>query len=89
LACHGVSAAGKFIIWFADIVTPNVAFKELLASRNGGDGRRIEIVMNSPQKDIFDAGCSQEMQPGEGERREFRVMYHGSIVHSHGVDIPR
>jgi glycosyltransferase involved in cell wall biosynthesis len=74
----------RWSISFCDLaITPNIAFKNLFTSRSCRSDK-IEIVMNSPQEDVFDPGRypSQAPQP-----RLFKIMHHGSIVHRHGVDI--
>jgi glycosyltransferase involved in cell wall biosynthesis len=73
-------------IAFADLVlTPNITFKNLFASRNRHPDK-IQIVMNSPQPQIFDPDQfgPEAMTARKGE---FRVMHHGSIVSRHGVDL--
>src|SRR2546425_11168806 len=45
----------KLSIAFADVVlTPNIAFKEIFASRSCL-AEKIQIVMNSPRESIFDS----------------------------------
>jgi len=77
----------KWSIGFSDLaLTPNLAFKKLFSSRSCRP-EKIQIVMNSPQQEIFDPdrftpGENSEQRPGE-----FRIMHHGSIVHRHGLDL--
>jgi len=73
---------------FADLaLTPNLAFLHLFESRSCPPGK-VDIVMNSPESEIFDpdrfSETSGETRPADGE---FRIMHHGSIVHRHGVDL--
>jgi glycosyltransferase involved in cell wall biosynthesis len=72
---------------FADLVlTPNIAFKEVFVAR-GAPPEKIEIVMNSPQEDIFDP---KKFPPGgqnTGAARSFSLMYHGLLVERHGLDL--
>jgi len=76
----------KASIGFSHLVlTPNVAFRRLFASRSC-DPEKIALVMNAPQPEIF----SPDRFPAEaaaGPRAEFRVMHHGLIAHRHGVDL--
>ncbi len=84
----------KMSIGFADLVlTPNIAFRDLFVSR-GCPPERIQIVMNSPQEEIFDpeqfrgsASANGASSNGHAEAKMFRLMYHGSLVHRHGLDI--
>ncbi len=67
-------------------LTPNITFKNLFVSRSCKPDK-MQIVMNSPQQQIFDP---ERFAPGSGEPPapgEFHVMHHGSIVHRHGVDL--
>jgi glycosyltransferase involved in cell wall biosynthesis len=77
----------KWSIRFADLVlTPNRSFKSLFISR-GCDLQKIDIVMNSPQAEIFDPDQVLENPHNRDASGEFRVMHHGSILHRHGVDL--
>lgn len=91
----------KLSIAFADLVlTPNETFRELFISR-GCPPEKIEIVMNSPQEEIFTpenfrndieavpmAASRNGLRPAEDHKsKTFRLMYHGSLVHRHGLDI--
>ena len=66
------------------VLTPNIAFKDLFVSR-GCPPDKMQIVMNSPQIEIFDPARVPEHPPARDSRR-FRVMHHGLIAHRHGVD---
>jgi glycosyltransferase involved in cell wall biosynthesis len=103
-----LKAFERWSIRFADLVfTPNVAFRKLFISR-GAPETKIEIVMNSPQEEIFDSAAfgrsdqstrmpstrvpaaagqngSRHVQPTQTQT--FYLMYHGSLVHRHGLDI--
>lgn len=72
---------------FSDLaLTPNIAFQRLFESRSCPPGK-IEIVMNSPESDIFDPDrFAEETDESRSANPEFCVMHHGSIVHRHGVD---
>ena len=72
-------------IAFSDLVlTPNITFRDLFISR-GCPAKKIEIVMNSPQPEIFDPDRFGE-DDNSRDNLVFRIMHHGSIVHRHGVD---
>jgi glycosyltransferase involved in cell wall biosynthesis len=72
-------------IAFADkVLTPNISFKDLFASRNGA-ADKVEIVMNSPRPTIFDA--EKYETPARAPGRTFTLMYHGLLVERHGLDL--
>ena len=72
-------------IRFANLVlTPNITFKHLFVSR-GCPPDKMQIVMNSPQIEIFDPSRVPEQAPARNDGL-FRVMHHGLIAHRHGVD---
>ena len=78
----------RWSIKFADLaLTPNVTFKNLFVSRSCPPDK-MQIVMNSPQEEIFPGLDSpDETYQRQEDRGEFRVMHHGSIVHRHGIDL--
>jgi hypothetical protein len=71
---------------FADkALTPNIAFKRLFDSRSNRVADKVEIVMNSPDQDIFD---SEKFRPAIVDREKpFTIMYHGLLVERHGLDL--
>lgn len=78
----------KVSIQFSDkVITPNIAFASLFVSRSC-PAEKIEIIINSPQEDLFSI-------PVEGldkakltcKNSQIRIMYHGSIVPRHGLDL--
>jgi glycosyltransferase involved in cell wall biosynthesis len=74
-------------IRLADLVlTPNLTFKELFVGR-GCPQRKIEIVMNSPRPDIFDAESAHAHITTTPSTSPLRVMHHGLIAERHGVDL--
>ena len=79
----------KLSIWFADaVITTNEAFRVLFVSRSCPQGK-ISVVMNSPNEAIFqfrpfDAGSALEIRERTGP---FIIMYHGSLVERHGLDL--
>jgi glycosyltransferase involved in cell wall biosynthesis len=78
----------KFSIGFADrVITVNRRMKRLFANRSCSP-EKVTVVMNSPDEKIFpDRG--QAEQPAADRRKEdrFVVMYHGTIVERHGLDL--
>ncbi len=72
---------------FADLVlTPNEAFRALFISR-GCAPEKIQIVMNSPQEDIFNAASFTAVsEAGPNGSKPFKLMYHGLIAERHGLD---
>jgi glycosyltransferase involved in cell wall biosynthesis len=91
---HCLEKMEKNSIAFADLViTPNIAFKELFASRSCSP-EKIQTVMNSPEAGIFSPHNESNIVPlhdssladGKGGKR-FILMYHGLIVERHGLDL--
>jgi glycosyltransferase involved in cell wall biosynthesis len=78
----------KWSIGFADLViTVNVACKRIFASRSC-DSRKIGVVMNAPDGDIFPYRAARSYPPFEkSSGKPFVIMYHGSIVERNGLDL--
>ena len=69
------------------VVTPNIAFRELFISR-GCPPERIEIIMNSPESDIFYQSTNNLLRTASVNGvKPFKIMYHGLIAERHGLDI--
>ena len=88
---HWLEKMERNSIAFADmVITPNIAFKELFASRSC-PAEKIQTVMNSPEAEIFSPHNESNIVPFstlESERRKgFVLMYHGLIVERHGLDL--
>jgi len=79
----------KFEAWsilFADaVLTTNEAFKKLFVCRSC-PAQKIEVIMNSPDEEIFQCHESEQSASRESSNR-FVIMYHGSLVERHGVDL--
>ncbi len=82
----------RFLKWLerrsiavADLVlTPNISFRDVFTSRSCPRGK-IEVVMNSPQEEVFEA-LERGGRPAVGRKAgRFAVMYHGTIVERHGL----
>ncbi|GIU70315.1 MAG: glycosyl transferase family 1 [Candidatus Woesearchaeota archaeon] len=72
----------KISISFVDkVITTNIAFKELFISR-GCPEQKITIIMNSPYPEIFD-----KVQTKIRKDNNFFILYNGSIVKRHGLDL--
>jgi glycosyltransferase involved in cell wall biosynthesis len=86
LAVEILMRTEKLSIWFADqVLTVNLACKRIFSSRSC-DAEKIEVVMNCPDQEIFAFRALE----GSCERRPnkpFVLMYHGSIVERHGLDL--
>jgi glycosyltransferase involved in cell wall biosynthesis len=78
----------KWSISFADVVlTVNMACKKLLSDRSC-PLEKVRVVMNSPDEQIF--RFQPLAGPGSPKRdatKPFVLMYHGSLVERHGLDI--
>ena len=77
----------KWSIQFADVVlTVNEACKQLFTGR-GCPPDKIHVVMNSPDESIFKYQEVQQIPAGRGPAKPFVIMYHGSLVERHGLDV--
>jgi len=77
----------RWSIGFADLaLTPNIAFRDLFISRKCPP-EKIQIVMNTPQDDIFNPGRFEAANQPNGSSKQFRLMYHGFLVERHGLDM--
>jgi glycosyltransferase involved in cell wall biosynthesis len=78
----------KLSLRFADAaVTVNEACRKILASRSCGP-EKITVVMNSPDEEIFrfrEPSTPAVVHPDIS--KPFIVMYHGSLVERHGLDL--
>lgn len=72
-------------IKFSDaVITPNKSFMDVFVKR-GCPEDKIRIVMNSPDESIFSKDlASLDKKPSNGG---FNIMYHGTIVERHGLDV--
>jgi glycosyltransferase involved in cell wall biosynthesis len=74
-------------IAFADLaITPNVAFRDVFISRSCRP-EKMQIVMNTPPEDIFSPALAAEKRNSTKNNSPFRIMYHGSLVARHGLDL--
>jgi glycosyltransferase involved in cell wall biosynthesis len=88
LIVQGMKKIEKWSIGFADLVlTPNVAFKKLFASRSGPP-EKIQIIMNSPSEEFFHfLPAPANVPTARVSDQSFTMLYHGSLVERHGLDI--
>jgi len=78
----------KWSLAFADrVVTTNEAFSKIFSSRSCAP-EKITIIMNSPDEEIFSDREAAKPVPGQANNgRRFVIMYHGSLVERHGLDL--
>jgi glycosyltransferase involved in cell wall biosynthesis len=78
----------KWSIGFTDsILTVNLACKKIFSARSCA-AQKVHVVMNSPDEGIFK--CQEMNYQTFSERnatKPFVIMYHGSLVERHGLDI--
>lgn len=68
------------------VLTPNEAFRQRFVSRSGAMGK-IQVIMNSPEEEIFGSEASPEVSRTPSRTEGFRLMHHGLIAERHGLDI--
>jgi len=78
----------RWSIRLADrVLTVNIACKRLFIAR-GCPTEKIQVVMNSPDEEIFGSRADGSARRDErGEDRPFVMMYHGSLVERNGLDL--
>jgi glycosyltransferase involved in cell wall biosynthesis len=75
----------KWSICFADaVLTVNEACRKILSARSCPP-EKISVIMNSPDEGIFK--YRQPSSPGPDPSKPFVIMYHGSLVERHGLDL--
>ncbi len=67
------------------VLTPNLAFKRIFGSRSCNP-EKIEVVMNSPDGEIFPF-CAPHESATQIRSERFVIMYHGSLVERNGLDL--
>jgi glycosyltransferase involved in cell wall biosynthesis len=68
------------------VLTPNIACKRLFSSRSC-NVEKIEVVMNSPDEQIFPFRAARSRTSAKLKDKSFIVMYHGSLVERNGLDL--
>ena len=77
----------KWSIAFADLVlTVNQACKKIYTSRSCPPDK-IDVVLNSPEDDVFQFKRGTEVSNGEQRSKPFVILYHGSLVPRNGFDL--
>jgi glycosyltransferase involved in cell wall biosynthesis len=77
----------KLSIRLADLVlTPNIAFRNIFISRSCPKDK-IQIVMNSPDEAVFSLKNKDRESHEKNSPERFVLMYHGTIVKRHGLDV--
>ena len=77
----------KWSISFADaVLTVNQACKKLFTAR-GCPPEKVHVVMNSPDEGIFKYQDTPRILIKGSRTKPFVIMYHGSLVERHGLDI--
>jgi glycosyltransferase involved in cell wall biosynthesis len=77
----------KLSIGFANrVFTVNIACKRIFANRSCAD-EKITVVMNSPDEAIFQYHDIDELAVKEKPSGSFVMMFHGSLVERHGLDL--
>jgi glycosyltransferase involved in cell wall biosynthesis len=78
----------KWSLRFADaVITTNEAFRKIFSARSCHSGK-MTVIMNSPDEEIFrfrELLC--EDLAGRDSSKPFVIMYHGSLVERHGLDL--
>jgi glycosyltransferase involved in cell wall biosynthesis len=75
----------KISVKFSDLViTPNIAFRNLFIERSCKSSK-IHIIMNSPDEYILKEEYLNLERTVDKDR--YLVMYHGTVVQRHGLDI--
>jgi len=71
-------------IWYSDaVVTVNEACRKIFSTRSRSPGK-VNVVMNAPDEKIFPFIAATRTKRIGGR---FVVMYHGSLVERHGLDL--
>ena len=77
----------KLSIKFAHfIITPNKAFRDRFIER-GCPPDKIDIVMNTPKDETFKIQTQNNPDKIARQQNVFNIMYHGTIVERHGLEI--
>lgn len=78
----------KWSLGFADaVITVNQTFKQIFSSRSC-PAAKISVVMNSPDEEIFRSRKpSAQALAARDPSKPFVIMYHGSLVERHGLDL--
>ena len=88
LAVRLITRIEKWSVARADsVITPNIGFKRMFGSRSCRP-EKIEVVMNSPDGQIFPFRAPKPYNSTNRSRsKRFVIMYHGSLVERNGLDL--
>lgn len=83
-----MSRVEKWSIARADaVITVNIACKRIFSSRSCS-AQKIEVIMNSPDEEIFQFRAAGSYAPRDKSgNKPFVIMYHGSLVERNGLDL--
>jgi glycosyltransferase involved in cell wall biosynthesis len=77
----------KWSLGFADAaLTANEAFRTIFSSRSCPAGK-LTVIMNSPDEKIFQNRKPSSEGTIDDSSKPFVIMYHGSLVERHGLDL--
>jgi glycosyltransferase involved in cell wall biosynthesis len=78
----------KLSIGFSNaVLTVNLHCKKIFGARSG-PAEKIQVVMNAPDEGIFEYRAASPSAPGTSDSgKPFIIMYHGSLVERHGLDL--
>jgi glycosyltransferase involved in cell wall biosynthesis len=86
----GVRMLKRFERWSVNfahtVLTVNKACKRLFTAR-GCPPEKVHVVMNSPDEEIFKYRDAAQCSIEHNREKPFVIMYHGSLVERHGLDI--
>jgi glycosyltransferase involved in cell wall biosynthesis len=68
------------------VITVNEACRKIF-SRRSCPLEKVNVVMNSPDEEIFPFRPVDSLLQASGQSKAYVIMYHGSIVERHGLDI--
>jgi glycosyltransferase involved in cell wall biosynthesis len=68
------------------VITVNEACRKIF-SRRSCPLEKVNVVMNSPDEEIFSFRLAESLSPATSHSSAYVIMYHGSIVERHGLDI--
>lgn len=68
------------------VITVNQGCKDIFSARSC-PAEKVHVVMNSPDESIFSSSAKLFEPSLESDSPPFVVMYHGSIVERHGLDL--
>jgi glycosyltransferase involved in cell wall biosynthesis len=87
LAVRLLKTFEKWSLSFAHaVVTANEAFSKIFAGRSCVP-EKVTVIMNSPDEEIFSDREASKTPRQEDNSKRFVIMYHGSLVERHGLDL--